>query len=310
MTGPEARTRPTLSVGIPTFGALAPKGGWRSLLDLGRILEDAGVDRVIVADHVVNGPNVADYPWGTFPTGPDAHWLEPLTVLTGIASVTEHLRLGTGILIAPLRPAPLLAKQIATLDQLSGGRVDLGVGTGWQQAEFDAFGLDFTARGQLLDDTMGACRALWESQPASFTSGSVSFVDTYCSPPPAQPRLPVWFSGTLHARNIARIVKLGDGWIPIMGSSPEEVQSGAALLRTAMTEAGRPPESLLVRHSLPAVRGDDGRVDLGATMAAVPAMVDAGATDIHASIQTYDRDLNDPAGACQPLVAAFNAVLG
>ena len=200
MTGQQPIRRPTLSVGIPTFGALAPNGGWRSLLDLGRILEDAGVNRVIVADHVVNGPNVSDYPWGTFPTGPEAHWLEPLAVLTGIASVTEHLRLGTGILIAPLRPAALLAKQVATLDQLSEGRVDLGVGTGWQQAEFDAFGLDFAARGQLLNDTMGACRALWENQPATFTSGSVSFVDTYCSPPPVQPRLPVWFSGTLHGR--------------------------------------------------------------------------------------------------------------
>ncbi len=310
MTALGSPARPTLSVGIPTFGALPPDGGWRSLLDLGRILEDAGVDRVIVADHVVNGPNVADYPWGTFPTGPDAHWLEPLTVLTGIASVTEHLRLGTGILIAPLRPAPLLAKQVATLDQLSGGRVDLGVGTGWQQAEFDAFGLDFAARGHLLNDTMGACRALWERQPATFTSGSVSFIDTYCSPPPAQPRLPVWFSGTLHGRNVSRIVELGDGWIPIMGSTAEDIQTGVTRLRTAMVAAGRPPESLLVRHSLPTVRGADGQVDLGATMAAVPAMVDAGATDIHASIQAYDRNLSDPAGACHALVAAFKAALG
>ena len=268
------------------------------------------MNRVIVADHVVNGPNVSDYPWGTFPTGPEAHWLEPLAVLTGIASVTEHLRLGTGILIAPLRPAALLAKQVATLDQLSEGRVDLGVGTGWQQAEFDAFGLDFAARGQLLNDTMGACRALWENQPATFTSGSVSFVDTYCSPPPVQPRLPVWFSGTLHGRNVARIVELGDGWIPIMGSTAAEIQAGSALLRTAMSNAGRPAESLLVRHSLPAVRADDGRVDLGATMAAVPAKVAAGATDIHASIQAYDRNLADPASACQELVRAFSAVLG
>lgn len=309
MTGPDYSSRPTLSVGIPTFGAV-PDRGWRWLLDLGRMLDDAGIDRVVVPDHVVNGPDVADYPWGHFPTGPEAHWLEPLTVLTGIASVTERLRLATGILIAPLRPAPLLAKQVATLDQISGGRVDLGVGTGWQPAEFEAFGLDFAARGQLLTDTMGACRALWERRPATFASESVSFVDTYCSPPTAQERLPVWFSGTLNARNVARIVELGDGWIPIMGATAEDISTGVERLRTAMISAGRPPESLLVRHPLTAVRDGDKRVDLSATMAAVPAMVEAGATDIHANIQTYDRELTDPAATCQSLAAAFRAALG
>lgn len=310
MTAPGPPDRPTLSLGLPTFGTAAPADGWRTVLDLARTVEDAGVDRVIVPDHVVNGPDVADYPWGRFPTGPDGHWLEPLAVLTGIAAVTSTLRLGTGVLIAPLRPAPFLAKQVATLDQLSGGRVDLGVGTGWQRAEFEAFGIDFAARGRLLTETMAACRALWTGAPASYASGTVSFTDICCSPPPAQHRLPVWFSGTLHARNVARIVELGDGWIPIMGSTTDDVRAGVATLTAAFVDVGRDPAELRVRHALAVARDADGRPDLAATMAAVPVMVDAGATDVHASLPAWDPTLEDPRRVTESLVRAFHHELG
>lgn len=270
---------PTLTVSLPTFGA-PPAGSWRGLLDLARVAEDAGVDRVVVTDHVVMGPHTDAYVWGRFPTPPEAPWLEPLTVLTGLAAVTERLRLATGVLIAPLRPAALLAKQVATLDQLSGGRVDLGVGVGWQREEYDAEGLDFARRGQLLTDTIRACRALWERTPADFTSPSVSFTDVYLSPKPVQPRLPVWFGGTLNDRMLRRVVELGDGWIPIMGSTVDDVRAGSARLRKAFADAGRDPAALSVQGALPLVRGADRRVDLARSAAGAPALVDAGATDL------------------------------
>jgi probable F420-dependent oxidoreductase len=270
---------PTLTVSLPTFGA-PPAGGWRGLLDLGRVVEDAGVDRVVVTDHVVMGPNTDAYVWGRFPTPPEAPWLEPLTVLTGLAAVTERLRLATGVLIAPLRPAALLAKQVATLDQLAGGRVDLGVGVGWQREEYEAEGLDFAGRGRLLTDTIGACRALWERTPADFTSPSTSFADVYLSPKPAQERLPVWFGGTLHDRMLRRVVELGDGWIPIMGSTVDDIRAGSARLREAFAEAGRDPAGLSVQGALPLVRGEDRRVDLARSAARAPALVDARATDL------------------------------
>lgn len=307
MTAPDpAAARPTLSLGLPTFGHAAPAAGWRTVLDLARTAEDGGVDRVIVTDHVVNGPDVADYPWGRFPTGPEGHWLEPLAVLTGIAAVTTTLRLGTGVLIAPLRPAPLLAKQVATLDQLSDGRVDLGVGTGWQRAEFEAFGLDFSARGRMLTETIAACRALWTGEPATFRSETADFAAVCCAPPPVQPRLPVWFSGTLHARNVGRIVELGDGWIPIMGATTDDVRAGVATLTAAFADTGRDPAELRVRHALPVVRDTGGRPDPAATMAAVPAMVEAGATDVQASLQAWDPDLARPKATIEALVAAFD----
>lgn len=299
----------TFTLGLPTFGAL-PSGDWRTLLDLAQAAEEAGVDRVLVTDHVVNGPNVASYPWGRFPTGPEGDWLEPLTVLTAMAAVTTRVRLGTGILIAPLRPAALLAKTAATVDVLSGGRLDLGVGTGWQPEELLALGVDPARRGAVLTDTIAACRALWAPGPTTFESATVSFTDIWCAPQPAQARVPVWFSGTLTPRNLRRIVELGDGWIPIMGSTPDDVQQGAATLRSAYTDAGRNPADLQVRHALTMVLGDDGTVDLRATMAPVPALAGHGVTDVTMNILAVDREMRDPSATCAALVGAFREATG
>ncbi|MGQ0832798.1 MAG: TIGR03619 family F420-dependent LLM class oxidoreductase [Microthrixaceae bacterium] len=299
--------RPTLTLGLPTFGSV-PGGDWRRLLEVARIAEDAGVDRLVVTDHVVNGPNVGAYPWGTFPTGPDGDWLEPLTVLAALAAATERVRLSTGILIAPLRPAALLAKTVATLDVLSGGRIDLGVGTGWQPEEFAALDVDYRDRGRLLTDTIGACRALWEDLPATFASHTVSFEDTYCAPRPIQARLPVWFSGSLTERNVRRIVELGDGWIPIMGSTVADIERGARRLRDELAATGRAPDDLEVQGALAVVRDGDGRPDLAATMTAAAALVEAGVTNLSTHLKGLDPGLDDPAAACAGLVEAFRAL--
>lgn len=301
-------TVPRLTVGLPTFGEIpvaAGSAGWRWLLDLARQAEDAGVDRVIVTDHVVMGRNTHEYAWGTFPQPPEAPWLEPLTVLTAMGAVTERLRLATGILVAPLRPAALLAKTAATLDVLTGGRLDLGVGTGWQREEFLAEGLDFERRGQLLTDTVAACRALWERCPASFHSETVSFEEVFCEPSPVQRRLPVWFSGVLHRRNVDRIVRLGDGWIPIMGATVDDVRQGAARLRDALAAAGRSPDELSVLAPAVPVRGADGRIDLDATMASVPELVAAGVTEIRTELRAATPDHADTAAAFTRLAEAF-----
>lgn len=290
-----------LSLGVPNFGGWAA-ADLRSLLELARAADECGVDRLVVSDHVVLGDNLAAYRWGRFPTSPDGVWLEPLTCLTAFAAVTSRVRLATGILIAPLRPAPLLAKTVATLDVLSAGRVDLGVGVGWQREEYDALGLDFMARGQLLADTIGACRALWSELPASYASSGTAFTDVYCSPQPVQRPLPVWFSGTLNDRNLRRVVSLGDGWIPIMGASLDDIREGVNRLREA---TGRAVD---VQAPLSPVRRDDKSLDIDAMMQQVPALAAAGVTNVYVNAATVGPDPQSAAGALPRVVAALQEV--
>jgi alkanesulfonate monooxygenase SsuD/methylene tetrahydromethanopterin reductase-like flavin-dependent oxidoreductase (luciferase family) len=115
----------------------------RWMVDLARVADESGIDQIALSDHVLMGERTDRYPYGTFPFAPDEPWMEPLTTLAAIASVTRRVRLATGILIAPLRPPPLLAKTIATLDVLSNGRVDFGVGVGWQREEYEASSVPF-----------------------------------------------------------------------------------------------------------------------------------------------------------------------
>jgi probable F420-dependent oxidoreductase len=262
-----------------------------ALVELSRRAEASGISGVVLADHVLLGKHVDRYPWGKFPFPSDAPWLEPLTVLTAIAVATQRLKLTTGILIVPLRPAPLLAKTVATLDVLSNGRVELGVGTGWQEEELTAQGIDPAERGQVLTDYMAACRALWTDSPATFRSASVTFEDVWSEPKPERAGgPPVLFSGTLTKRNLDRIVRLGDGWIPIMGESLGGITAGITTLRAAYEKAGRAPDELRVRAPLPIVRGSDGTPSVTATMSGIDAFSDAGVTDVYLTYTAFASD--------------------
>jgi probable F420-dependent oxidoreductase len=299
----------TLTVGLPNFGSLFAPGEWRRFVDLARAADDAGVDRVVLVDHVVMGRNTDAYQWGRFPVGPEAPWFEPLTMLAAIATATEQVRLATGILIVPLRPAALLAKTVATLDVMSGGRVDLGVGTGWQQEEYEAEGLDFARRGELFDDALGAMQALWRDSPAQFSSSTVRFGDIWCEPKPLQSGgVPVWVAGTLHRRNVQRIVRYGNGWIPIMGESVDGIASGAARLRAALADAGRGTERFDVQAPVRIVRDDDTASKLARSIESVPDLVAAGATNVQVPLQAFCRDPATAPAFFAELVKRFRAV--
>jgi probable F420-dependent oxidoreductase len=300
----------TLTIGLANYGSTYPPGEWDRFADLGRAAEDAGVDRVVVVDHVVMGNNTDKYVWGKFPVPPEAPWFEPLTMLTAIAAVTTRVRLATGILIVPLRPAALLAKQVATLDQVSGGRVDLGVGTGWQREEYDAQGIDFAQRGQLLTDALGAMQALWRDTPAAFTSPTLSFEGIYCEPKPLQPGgVPIWVAGTLNARNLDRLVRYGAGWIPIMGETVDGIAAGAKQIQETWSAAGRDPVQLKVQAPMRMERDGDGKVDLARSVATVPDLLAAGATDVIATLRAFTGDLDAAPGVMQELVRRFQETI-
>jgi probable F420-dependent oxidoreductase len=231
--------------------------------------------------------------------------MEPLSVLAAVAAVTSRIKLTTGVLVSPLRPAVLLAKTAATVDHLSGGRLELGVGVGWQPEEFAAVGADFAQRGQLLTDGIAACRALWGDDPASFSSPTTSFDDLWCNPKPSRlGGIPVLFSGSLGARNRSRIVELGDGWITHPRQPLDDTAEGVMVLRKSFEEYGRDPSTLVVRTSLPIGRGGtDEEPDFAASLATVGAHRDAGITDL----TVWSNSFVDTAEHADERIAALGA---
>ncbi len=264
------------------------------LIDFAKRAEDAGIDQIAMTDHLAIGPHTERYPYGAFPFPNDEPWPEPLLTLAAMAGATRRIRLATAVLIAPLRPALLLAKSLATLDVLSGGRVDLGVGTGWQKEEFAASGVPFEARAARMDDVLRACRVLWRDAPASFQSPTVSFDDLWCIPRPVQPGgVPIWFGVPPTPRNVARVVEMGVGWVPV-GTDLDALASGARVLRDAFAAAGRDPAMLGVRANVPFAIGADGRVDLDRSIAeGIPRASEAGATIAALPIAAYVRRRDD-----------------
>ncbi len=318
-TAPVPIELPQLSTGLWTFSAEDP-GTWQPLLDRAVAADRAGVDRLVVSDHVVFGENLEAYgdpalggsAGGRQPTGPDGHWLEPLTTLAVIVGMTSRVRVGTNILLAALRRPVVLAKSAATLDVLSNGRLDLGVGVGWQREEYEAAGLDFDARGGLLDHTLAVCRTLWDEQRATFTDEHLSFDGIHQMPKPMRPGgVPLWVSGTVNRRVARRLARFGSGWIPWGPAAADPVASIPAMRALLEEEAGdRDWSGLQVVGSMPMVRDDDGStVDLDATMAQVPPLVDAGVTDVRVNVVVPpDRDAATEELA--RVVAAFRAVVG
>jgi probable F420-dependent oxidoreductase len=305
-----------LSIGVTSFAAEDP-GTWEPLFDAARIADQAGVDRLVVSDHVVFGERLEEYgrpeiggsAGGKQPTGPDGHWLEPLTTLSVLAGMTSRIRLGTNILVAALRRPAVLAKSTATLDVLSGGRLDLGVGVGWQREEYDAAGLDFDQRGRLLDHSLEVCQTLWREQRAAYDSPELHFEATHMMPKPLQAGgVPIWVSGTINPRVVRRLARFGSGWIP-WGPAAADPVTGIAEMRERLAEAGRDPEGLQVTGTLKLVKGDDGELDLDRTMEVVPGLAAAGLTDLRIQFRLVDG----PAAAADKLsaiVTAFRAAAG
>jgi probable F420-dependent oxidoreductase len=280
--------RPSLSITISAIGHLYGSD-LAALTDLARMADATGIDQLVIPDHVVMGPQLESYPYGRFPLPLEEPWPEPLTVLAALAGASTRVRLGTGVLITPLRPAVLLAKTLATLDVLSSGRLEVGVGTGWQKEEYEAEGLDFAKRWQLFEDGLRACRVLWRDAPAAFESPSVSFRDIWCLPRPVQSGgPPLWFGVALGPANLKRIAELGAGWMP-MDTRPEALRAGIAKLRDAFRTAGRSFEGFGVRAHVGYVRRTDKSLDLDATLASIPALVEAGATSISLALAQIVR---------------------
>lgn len=286
-------TTPVRLAVTPPVGGHVVGDDLHLLVELVKICEQGAVDTVVMVDHVIMGERHDRYEWGPFRFANPSPWPEPLTMMAAFAAVTSRIRLATGILIGGLRRPALLAKTVATLDRLSQGRIDLGVGIGWQPEEYEAMDLDFHRRGRIMDDTIAACQRLWADGPAHLPSVSGELDRTWCDPKPVQPGgPPVWFSGVLHPHNVRRIATLGRGWIPIMGATTTDITDGIGVLRAALSAAGRDPGELLVRAPLPLVRSDQG-IDLEATLATAKGFAAAGATEVSVPMSVWVQTMDD-----------------
>lgn len=313
-----AAVRPALSLQPSNFSAKNPGvGGWRHLFEQARGADAAGIDRLVVSDHVVLGEQLGHYAdpkkggikGGVQPTGPDGQWLDPIVVLSMWAAITKHTRFLTGILIAPLRRPATLAKQLATLDTLSEGRLDIGVGVGWQREEYEANGIEYDGRGKLLDETLEICQTLWKNESASHRGRIASFDKIHLNPKPLHPcGVPFWISGTLNPNVMQRIVKYGSGWIP-WGDDGMNPIEGIKKIREALTKAGRSIEGFEATSYLPVAYGADKKIDVEKTVSVAPAMVAGGLTDLRVTL-----DLPKSQAAVEdlltPLVQAFRQAVG
>ncbi|HXC38528.1 MAG TPA: TIGR03619 family F420-dependent LLM class oxidoreductase, partial [Burkholderiales bacterium] len=231
------------------------------------------------------------------------------TTLSVIAGMTRRVRLGTNILIAALRRPVTLAKTAATLDVLSGGRLDLGVGVGWQREEYEAAGLQFDGRGKLLNHSLEVCQLLWREQRASYDSPLLKFSNIHQMPKPAQPGgVPIWVSGTINKSTMDRLARFGSAWIP-WGPDAADLKNSIPRMREELARRGRDGAELQVVGHIPMVKTASGDMDIARTMEKLPELAAAGVTDFRATL-SLPKDQHAAADKLRPIVQAFRAAMG
>lgn len=202
-----------------------------------------GYHSCLITDHVVLPVEYASpypyHPSGRMAVGPDADYYEPLSLIAYLAGRTRRIRLGTSVLIAAYRHPLVVAKQLACLDALSGGRIVIGLGTGWLREEFEALGAPpFAERGAVTDEVIEIFRRVWRTQPVSFQGRYFSFPPVGVMPKPVQPGgIPILIGGESRPA-IRRAVRLGDGWHPFK-LPPEDLAVRLRYLREQAQAIGR-----------------------------------------------------------------------
>ena len=296
---------------------LTPARDLRALVRMAQEAEDAGFDAVMTSEHVVLGPgadakglmpNPRDYalPGNQDPAMP---WPSSLVVLSAIASATATLRLAAAAIIAPLRHPLLLAKDLATLDVLSEGRLVVLPTVSWHEPEYRALGVPFAHRGALLDEHLVAWHAAWGPSPATHTGRFYTFEDVWLEPEPWRTDgVRLWFgSSTVHDRLLRRMVRYGHGWNPLGRPSDEDLDR----VRRAFSEAGRSLDELEL------VGGTRGRfpdaaspADLDEALATIPEQVERGFTSICIKPSQFLDDPMRHAAWCRDVVARVDAYVG
>ena len=202
--------------------------------DWAQAAEELGYEYIEVPDHVF-GATARDG-WTPLYNEKDP-FHETFVMLGFLAGVTKRIRLSSGVLIAPQRQTGLIAKQAAEADLLSGGRLRLGIGVGWNHVEYEALGEDWKTRGARQAEQVEVLRRLWSEDLVTFNGRFHALKEVNIVPPPVQRPIPIWFGGVSDAV-VMRVARLGDGWMPIMAPD-EKAEQKLALLREEMKKHGR-----------------------------------------------------------------------
>lgn len=213
--------------------------------ELGRAAEERGFESLLFPEHT-HIPSSRSSPWPGGPNLPKEYWHtnDVFVALSFAAAATSTLRIGTGICLVIEHDPITLAKQVATLDALSGGRLIFGIGGGWNREEMENHGTDFTQRWDVLRERIAAMKEIWTKDEASYRGEHVSFDAIWSWPKPVQKPHPPILLGSGSARGRQRVVDYCDGWMPIAGR--DDVLAGIADLRIRAARAGRDPQSIAI----------------------------------------------------------------
>jgi probable F420-dependent oxidoreductase len=274
--------------------------------------EEAGVDTVMLSEHVVLGTdssaaglmaNPRDYaaPGNQDPATP---WPDSIVLGSAIAAATSTLRVALAAIIAPLRHPLLLAKQLATLDLLAGGRLVVQPTVSWSEEEYRALGVPFRRRGAILDEQLEAMHAAWTQTPASFHGRHADFDQVWLEPKPHRLGGPaMWFGGqSLHEPLLRRIVRHGSGFHPFGSPTPEELDA----LRRALAEAGRDPSGLELVGGIRGRFADErSTASIDEALEQVPPQLAAGYTAICFKPSMYTDDPEAVPDLCRHVVRSI-----
>ena len=246
-------------------------------------VEAMGFDHILAFDHVL-GANASNRPgWSGAYQHTDSFY-EPITFYSYVAGISTHIELATGVIILPQRQTALFAKQSATLDLLSGGRLRLGIGTGWNQVEYEALGENFHNRGKRSEEQINLLRKLWAEELVTFKGDHHIVTDAGLNPLPPRKSIPIWFGGMADPV-LRRIAKFGDGWLP-QGSPDDENKINFERLNRYLEANNKSIEDI----------GIEGRISLNMTNSEIQknflAWGQLGAT--HVSVNTMNLGLQFP----------------
>jgi probable F420-dependent oxidoreductase len=287
----------------------------RTLVGISVEAEAAGVDAVMLSEHVVLGPasgadgimgNPRDYaaPGNQDPATP---WPDSLVLASAIAAATTRLRVALAAVIYPLRHPLLLAKQLATLDLLSEGRLVVQPTVSWHEQEYEALGVPFRQRVAMLDEQLEAMQVAWRDTPAAYAGRHFRFSDVYLEPKPFRPDGPrMWFGGqSLHPALLRRLVRYGHGFHPFGSPTPDELER----LRAAMAKAGRDIAELEMVGGIRGRFADEQSVaDLAEAAEAIPGQLAQGYTSICFKPSMFTDDIEQVGPLCRDLAARVAAL--